>query len=148
MEKEEFCVSVEEETSQIIMEKPHVVILGAGASRAAALDGDVDGRIVPLMNDLIEIVELDKILIKWDISFEEKNFESIYSRIHEDVSKRNFLDTAKSLLLWHTIIIERRWKSIAISCSHIINKQIRAHICHQRHCLLHWIHLLGYRHQQ
>jgi len=82
---------VEEETSQIIMEKPHVVILGAGASRAAALDGDVDGRIVPLMNDLIEIVELDKILIKWDISFEEKNFESIYSRIHEDESKRDLL---------------------------------------------------------
>lgn len=88
MEKEEFCVSVEEEISQIIMERPHVVILGAGASRAAALEGDVHGRIVPLMNDPVEIVGLDKILIKWDISFEEKNFESIYSRIHEDESKR------------------------------------------------------------
>jgi len=53
MEKEQFCVSVEEEISQIIMERPHVVILGAVASRAAALEGDVHGKAWSAMSFMI-----------------------------------------------------------------------------------------------
>ena len=36
--------------------EPHVVILGAGASKAAFRHGDANGRSVPLMNELPEIL--------------------------------------------------------------------------------------------
>ena len=35
---------------------PHVVILEAGASRACCPSGDLNGRILPLMNDIVECV--------------------------------------------------------------------------------------------
>ena len=35
---------------------PHAVILGAGASKAACPSGDKNGRILPLMNELFDVV--------------------------------------------------------------------------------------------
>lgn len=43
---------------------PHVVVLGSGASRAAFLNGDAEGRKVPLMNELIDCLELGSIFNK------------------------------------------------------------------------------------
>ena len=61
---------------------PHVVLLGAGASRAAFPDGDRASRRVPLMNDLVDIVELKQEIEDTGESFENgDNFESIYSRL-------------------------------------------------------------------
>ena len=40
--------------------RPHVVILGAGASRAAFPQGDARGRMLPLLNDLVGAVGLDE----------------------------------------------------------------------------------------
>ncbi|MBA7568543.1 hypothetical protein ES708_10272 [subsurface metagenome] len=37
------------------MKKPHIVILGADASRAVCPNGDKNGKILQLMNDLTEI---------------------------------------------------------------------------------------------
>ena len=61
---------------------PHVVLLGAGASRAAFPRGDSAGRQVPLMNDLVDIVGLKQEIEVTGESFEnDHNFESIYSRL-------------------------------------------------------------------
>ena len=62
---------------------PHVVLLGAGASRAAFPRGDSAGRQVPLMNDLVDIVGLKQEIEVAGESFEnDHNFESIYSRLN------------------------------------------------------------------
>lgn len=37
---------------------PHVVLLGAGASRAAFPNGDRSGKSIPLMNDLVDVLGL------------------------------------------------------------------------------------------
>jgi hypothetical protein len=60
---------------------PHVVILGAGASRACCPNGDRKGKKLPLMADFIEILGLKGVIEK---SGEDPNdnFESIYSRLH------------------------------------------------------------------
>ena len=58
---------------------PHVVILGAGASKAAFPNGDANGKVVPLMNELIPLLGLDRILKKYNIKFENTNIEDIYS---------------------------------------------------------------------
>lgn len=42
--------------------KPHVVLLGAGASMVSFPCGDANGNRLPVMNNLIEIVHLEEIL--------------------------------------------------------------------------------------
>ena len=56
-----------------VNDSPHVVILGAGASRAAI------GNAAPLMADLVETVGLAPILEQYGIAWIGKNFEDIYS---------------------------------------------------------------------
>ena len=62
--------------------RPHVVLLGAGASRAAFPHGDRASRRVPLMDDLVDIVGLKQEIEDTGERFEnDHNFESIYSRL-------------------------------------------------------------------
>ena len=56
---------------------PHVVILGAGASLAAFPNGDKNGKILPLMNNIIQILELEHFIR--DSEQEYLNFEDFYS---------------------------------------------------------------------
>lgn len=60
------------------LDAPHVFILGSGASRAAFPNGDRNGKKVPLMQDLVEIVGLKPILGKYGIVEEITDFESFY----------------------------------------------------------------------
>ena len=63
--------------------RPHVVLLGAGASRAALPNGDRSLQPVPLMHDLVEILNLRPTIERAE-RFENENFESIYSRLATD----------------------------------------------------------------
>lgn len=62
---------------------PHVVILGAGASRACCPLGDRNGRKLPLMNDLVECIGIGDVIRKSGHD-PTKNFEAIYSQIYRD----------------------------------------------------------------
>ncbi|HBD7216142.1 TPA: hypothetical protein K1Y51_003301 [Legionella pneumophila] len=42
--------------------KPHVVLLGAGASLAALPNGDANKKQLPLMNNLVEVIQLTTLL--------------------------------------------------------------------------------------
>jgi hypothetical protein len=61
---------------------PHVVILGAGASRACCPLGDRNGRKLPLMNDFVEGVGITDIIHRSGHNPVE-NFEKVYSEIHQ-----------------------------------------------------------------
>jgi hypothetical protein len=56
---------------------PHVVILGAGASKASFPTGDAIGRPLPLLADLIDCLALKNIFRSAGLS-EKEDFESIY----------------------------------------------------------------------
>lgn len=56
---------------------PHTVILGAGASLAAFPDGDKNGRKLPLMNNFVETLGLERLFEEHNISHENRNFEEI-----------------------------------------------------------------------
>ena len=71
------------ELSKISMERPHVVLLGAGASRAAFPQGDKNGVKLPVMCDLVEMVGLDRILERSGIDYANRNFEEVYSDLYE-----------------------------------------------------------------
>jgi hypothetical protein len=77
-------VSAEEEINQIIVGKPHVVILGAGASYAAFPRGDRHARKLPLMNNLVETLGLHDLIAKTELRFDSSNFEDIYASIHKE----------------------------------------------------------------
>ena len=61
--------------------QPHVVILGAGASRQACPAGDASGRTLPLMKDLVSVVGLGPILAKHGVDFDDGDFERLYSQL-------------------------------------------------------------------
>ena len=76
-------VSAEEEINQIEVGKPHVVILGAGASYAAFPNGDARGNKLPLMNNFVETLGIEKLIKKANIKTKSNNFEDIYSEIQK-----------------------------------------------------------------
>lgn len=71
--------------------RPHVVLLGAGASRAALTNGDYSGKQLPLMNNLVEVLGLTDLLKKANID-PAQNFETIYSNNMENQTLREELE--------------------------------------------------------
>jgi hypothetical protein len=68
---------------------PHVVILGAGASLAVFPSGDANGRRLPLMRDLVEVVGLRDILTGHGIVDDHDNFEVLYDKLASDPEKQD-----------------------------------------------------------
>lgn len=62
--------------------RPHVVILGAGASAAAFPNGDARGNPLPTMQTLIDVVGLAPLLRRIGVTGQTEDFESVYSRLH------------------------------------------------------------------
>jgi len=77
-------VTADDEIRQVSVGKPHVVILGGSASYAAFPQGDKHGRMLPLMNNLIETLGIEDIVAQTGLRFESHNFEDIYACIHQD----------------------------------------------------------------
>jgi hypothetical protein len=58
-------------------------MLGAGASLAAFPNGDRDGRRLPVLQNLVEVLGLDSILQAHGVPFTRgENFETVYGRLH------------------------------------------------------------------
>ncbi len=72
------------DTKTNINHSPHVVILGAGASRAAAPIGDRSRKILPLMNDFVEVTSLSSLLEDAGISWKNQDFEGLYNDLVSD----------------------------------------------------------------
>lgn len=80
----EFEYKKEEEINDTKMKRPHLVILGAGASYAAFPNGDKNGRKLPLMKNLVEVIGLEEDLKSYGVMFEGRNFEELYASIHNE----------------------------------------------------------------
>lgn len=79
----------EDEIAQIQMGRPHVVILGAGASLAAFPQGDRNGKRLPVMNNFIEVLDLSDLFHRAGIDFRGRNFEEIYDQLYRDEKYSN-----------------------------------------------------------
>jgi len=86
-------VSIEDEIAHLRMNRPHVVLMGAGASVAACPSGDKFGRRLPVMRNLAKMLSLDDLIP----ARRRSNFEAAYSALAGNPRK---LATAR--------IIERR----------------------------------------
>ncbi len=74
-------VTVDDEIENPRRVRPHLVLLGAGASRAATPNGDAYGRRLPVMADFVETLGLAPMLEAADIAWRSRNFEDLYSDI-------------------------------------------------------------------
>jgi hypothetical protein len=88
--------------------KPHVVLLGAGASKAGFPKGDASGNQLPVMNDLVDKIGLSSLLKNSGVDF-SRNFESIYSQLIDkdlknEIEKR-IVDYFSNLYLPETVTI-------------------------------------------
>lgn len=77
----------EDQVADTRIGRPHLVILGAGASRAAFPNGDRNGRHLPLMNDLVDVVGLGETLEGYGLPRDVPDFEALYSELARDESK-------------------------------------------------------------
>jgi hypothetical protein len=77
-------VSKEQEIAQIEMRKPHVVIIGAGASLASFPDGDKNRRQLPLMNNFVEVLGLSEFIKINGINYKGGNFEELYDYLYKE----------------------------------------------------------------
>lgn len=82
----------QEEIKNVTMDRPHVVLLGAGASRASFPDGDKNGKTLPLMNDLVEILNMAPLLQKLSINTNDINFENIFSDLYANKKYRSTIN--------------------------------------------------------
>lgn len=78
--------------------RPHVVILGAGARCAAIPNGDKNGRKISSMSGFIEKLGLDRIISKVNLQTDSNNLEDIYMELDEkSKSDPNFKNVKKEL---------------------------------------------------
>ncbi|MCT4627722.1 hypothetical protein [Halodesulfovibrio sp.] len=74
--------TLEKELPDVKVERPHVVLLGAGASYAAFPEGDRNGIRLPVMANFVDTLGLKEDLVNAGINGPFNDFEALYSDIH------------------------------------------------------------------
>lgn len=80
-------VTRQQEIEDVSFGRPHVFILGAGASIAALPQGDRNGTELPDMRGLAQVAEVRDLLAEAGFSEPVEDFEAAYAAIHSDDSK-------------------------------------------------------------
>ena len=107
------------------VQSPHVVILGAGASKAACLYGDKNHNPIPLMNDLTQLLGLEAAYKKHGFKTTSDNFEETYQEIcdagkntlRNEVEKNIWkyfskLELPEELTLYDILVLSLREKDV------------------------------------
>src|SRR5260370_35198809 len=77
----DYEVSVQQEIEDVSMGKPHVLLLGAGASKAALPSGDKNGKPVPILRDLASDLHLHRDFPNDLVELSQTDFEAAYSKL-------------------------------------------------------------------
>lgn len=80
---DDYEVTVEQEVANAFAGKPHFLLLGAGASRAALPKGDKNGRPVPLLQEVADQLGLASYFPEDIRELASTNFEAAYSKLFE-----------------------------------------------------------------
>lgn len=74
-------VSTKEEVENVFMGKPHVLLLGAGASKGALRNGDKNGKPVPILRELATELNMFKYFPEDLVELSKNDFEAAYSQL-------------------------------------------------------------------
>lgn len=72
---------------ELFLKKPHLVILGAGATVAAIPNGDKNGIKCSVMNNFLQNIGKENLLDNVKLETQSKNLEDIYSELYEKGEK-------------------------------------------------------------
>lgn len=87
-----------EKYEKYIKSRPHVVILGAGASCAAIPSGDKNGKRISAMNGFMDKLGMNDILDGITLQISSNNLEEIYMELNERSSDEDNYRRAKEEL--------------------------------------------------
>ena len=73
----------EQEISRLMCQRPHLFILGAGATKATIPNGDKYGLQSPVMDDFMKGLNIENLLNGVNLQTKSKNIEEIYSELYE-----------------------------------------------------------------
>lgn len=73
----------QEEIIKLSLKKPHLFILGAGATKACIPNGDKNNNSSPVMKDFLKTIGKEDILDGIELETTSNNIETIYSELHE-----------------------------------------------------------------
>src|SRR5258707_3174524 len=134
-------VSVQQEIRDVSVGKPHVLLLGAGASKAALPSGDKNGKPVPILRDLASDLHLHRDFPQDLVELSQTDFEAAYSRLFsrgesqelEQVSRKiadyfSGLELPDQANLYDVINLSLREKDIIATFNwapFLLNSQIR-----------------------
>lgn len=76
--------------------RPHLVILGAGASCAALPNGDKNGNKLPVMNGFMDTIGISHLIKNIPLETKSNNFEDIYSELYTKPEFKEILDLLES----------------------------------------------------
>src|SRR5712692_165258 len=77
----DYEVSVQQEIEEVSVDKPHVLLLGAGASKAALPNGDKNGKPVPILRDIARDLHLHRDFSQDLVKLSQTDFEAAYSKL-------------------------------------------------------------------
>lgn len=77
-------------------DSPHLVLLGAGASRAACPNGDATGKRLPLMDEIVAVAGLGPELEQAGIRYEGRSFELLYQELLSEPRHAQLAETVES----------------------------------------------------
>ncbi len=81
------------------IKRPHLVLLGAGASLAAFPNGEKNGLKLPLMDNFVETVNgLSDYLDECEIDYKGQNFENLYDSLYEDSQYDKIRQTIEEII--------------------------------------------------
>ncbi len=98
MKSHNIVVTKEEIIKSNFYNRPHIVLLGAGASRAAILNGDKNGKVLPLMDDFVDVMNLEEFFNKKNIVINNRNFEEIFSDLSENPKHKNDCEELEKII--------------------------------------------------
>lgn len=81
--------------------RPHLVVLGAGASVAAFPHGDLNGRTMPTMNNFIRVLKIEELKNK-----ENENIEDVYSELIANKESDEILRSIESKIRHYFFTME------------------------------------------
>ncbi|MCK9618028.1 MAG: hypothetical protein M0R21_09370 [Lentimicrobiaceae bacterium] len=85
---------ISDQVNMVNEEYRHVVVLGAGASKASCIDkAEMSGKQIPLMNDLHKVIDLKTELSDLPIDLQNENFEVIFSTLYDKDPNSDILRT-------------------------------------------------------
>jgi len=89
-------ISIQKQVANPFAGRPHLVILGAGASRAAFPKGDRCGRPLPVMATLADTIGLGDILEEYGLRDRADDFEGLYSDLYSSGKYRELCEALEA----------------------------------------------------